>query len=115
VHPSAGFLILRLEDFYMARKPTYEELKREIAERKQVTEERNRIFNVSYDLFCIANTDGYFLDVNPAWEKTLGYKKERLLTTPFFNFLHPDDITKTVEKFKEVSRDEQTVDFETRS
>ena len=34
-------------------------------------EELDQFFNVSLDLKCIANTDGYFLRLNPAWERIL--------------------------------------------
>ncbi len=35
---------------------------------RQRTEELDRFFNVSLDLLGIANTQGYFLRLNPAWE-----------------------------------------------
>ena len=44
---------------------------------RQKTEELDQFFNVSLDLLCIANTDGYFLRLNPAWERILGYTPRR--------------------------------------
>ena len=44
---------------------------------RQKTEELDQFFNVSLDLLCIANTEGYFLRLNPVWEKVLGYSTRR--------------------------------------
>ena len=32
-------------------------------------EELDQFFSVTLDLLCIANTDGYFLRLNPSWER----------------------------------------------
>ena len=39
----------------------------------------------------IAGFDGYYKRVNPAFEQTLGYPSEELLSRPFLDFIHPDD------------------------
>jgi PAS domain S-box-containing protein len=64
---------------------------------RQRTEELDQFFNVNLDLLCIANTDGYFLRVNPAMERVLGYAREELTDRPFFDFVHPDDVNRTRE------------------
>src|SRR4029077_10264590 len=40
--------------------------------RKWAEEDLERLFTLSVDLLCVANFDGYFLRLNPAWERTLG-------------------------------------------
>ncbi len=36
------------------------------------------------------NEDGFFVDVNPTWLKTLGYERNDVLGKKFSDFLHPD-------------------------
>jgi len=50
---------------------------------RQKTEELDQFFNVSLDLLCVANTEGYFLRLNPAWERSLGYSREELMAKQF--------------------------------
>ncbi|MEO5802223.1 MAG: ATP-binding protein [Verrucomicrobiota bacterium] len=52
---------------------------------------RNRFFNLSIDLLAIADFDGYMLQLNPTWQKTLGYSEEELKSKPGLEFVHPDD------------------------
>ena len=86
----------------------------DITERKQAEREKRRILELSQDLFCIANVDGYFKYVNPAWTRTLGYKEEELLSRPLLEFVHPEDRTGTGEEVALLLEGNATVDFENR-
>jgi PAS domain S-box-containing protein len=62
---------------------------------RQKTEELDQFFNLSLELLCIANTDGYFLRLNPSWERILGHTREELMGKRFFDFIHPEDLDRT--------------------
>jgi PAS domain S-box-containing protein len=49
------------------------------------------LFEESPDLLCVANLDGYFLQVNPSWTRVLGWSATELLSRPSLDFVHPDD------------------------
>lgn len=46
---------------------------------------------LSLDLIATASFDGYFIKVNPAFTRTLGWEPEELLSRPLLDFVHPDD------------------------
>ncbi|MCJ2109189.1 PAS domain-containing protein [Methylobacterium sp. E-041] len=67
-------------------------------ERRQVVEakrERDRLFEMSRDLFGVATFDGYLTSINPAWSRQLGRSNEELLARPFAEIIHPDDLAAT--------------------
>lgn len=64
---------------------------RDITRRKRAEYERDRMFDYALDIYGIANFEGYFIQVNPAWERTLGWTAAELLARPYLEFVHPDD------------------------
>ncbi len=54
-------------------------------------------FNLSPDLLCIRGNDGYFRELNPVWQTTLGWTLEELRSRPWLDFVHPDDVAFTFE------------------
>ena len=59
--------------------------------------ERDRLFEMSRDLFGVATFDGYLTSINPAWSRQLGRPEQDLLTRPFSEIIHPDDLAATGE------------------
>jgi PAS domain S-box-containing protein len=80
----------------------------------QKTEELDKFFSMTLDLLCIASTDGYFLRLNPAWEKTLGFSLAELMSKRFLEFVHPDDVASTQDVMQVLANQSQVVDFSNR-
>ncbi|MFJ9897942.1 nitrate- and nitrite sensing domain-containing protein [Streptomyces sp. NPDC091280] len=74
---------------------TMESFTAALARRDKAERELAGIFHLSLDLLCIAGLDGYFKRVNPAFERTLGHSAETLLSTPWLEFVHPEDRART--------------------
>ncbi len=96
-------------------------ISRDISDRRQAeqalrekTEELDRYFTHSLDMFCIADTDGYFRRLNPQWETVLGYALNELEGRRFFDFVHPDDLEATLEAVTRLVRQEQVLNFTNR-
>jgi len=63
----------------------------DITDQKTFQEERDRFFDLSNDMLCISNFDGWFERVNPAWESAVGWTAEEMRSRPYLQFVHPDD------------------------
>ncbi len=83
-------------------------------ERRRAQEELDRFFTLSLDMFCIANFEGYFVRLNPAWERILGYKKGDLLSKPYIEFVHPGDWEATFAEAAKLTTGIDTISFENR-
>ena len=57
------------------------------------TQERDRLWNSSRDLFAVVGAEGANLSVNPAWNRLLGYEEDELVGRPFQDLVHPEDRT----------------------
>ena len=74
----------------------------------------DRFFEVSIDLLCFLNFNGYFKRLNPAWERTLGFTREELMSRPFIEFVHPDDRERTLKQNAAVRSGGKALGFENR-
>jgi PAS domain S-box-containing protein len=75
----------------------------DLAERRRAEQERDRFFALSLDLMVIAGFDGYFKQLNPAWEKTLGWTLDELKARPWVDFVHPDDVPATLAAARQIT------------
>jgi PAS domain S-box-containing protein len=73
-----------------------------------------RFFEVSIDMLCFLDFNGYFKRLNPAWERTLGFTRDELMSKPFIEFVHPEDRERTLRQNAEVRRGGQALGFENR-
>ena len=91
------------------------ELNATLAQRvEEKTRERDRIWNVSQDLLVVADRDGVWRTVNPAWTKTLGWSEAELLNRTSEWLEHPDDGGQTRSEVNKLIQGDLTVKFEGR-
>jgi PAS domain S-box-containing protein len=86
----------------------------DITARKEAETERDRFFEISLDILCIATPRGYFKRVNPAFARTLGWSEEELLSRPVLDFIHPEDIEATLTETDKLQQGIRTLHFENR-
>jgi PAS domain S-box-containing protein len=73
-----------------------------------------RFFDLSLDMLCFLDFSGRFKRLNPAWEATLGFTREELMSKPFIEFVHPDDRDRTLNQNRDVRSGGQARSFENR-
>ena len=95
-------------------RPLFVAIILDVTNRRRAEEERDRILNLSHELIYVAGFDGTFKYVNPAWERTLGYTQQELLSRPFLEFIHPDDHARSAAEIERLREGHETVGFENR-
>lgn len=107
-----GVALNRMLDALQETTITRDELEVTVKERVR---ELDDFFRLSVDLLCIADFQGRFLRVNPAFERTLGYQSGELTNRPFLDFVVPEDHDKTLKEFHLLTEtNTSTLDFENR-
>jgi PAS domain S-box-containing protein len=89
----------------------------DVTERKNAElelEQYFRLFLTSADLMGIADPQGAFKKVNPAFMATLGWKEEEILSRPFMEFVHPEDRESTAAEMARQGERGYSLDFENR-
>jgi PAS domain S-box-containing protein len=78
------------------------------------TLERDRIWNVSEDLLAVSNFEGYFLSMNPAWTRLLGWTEDEIKTMHVSELRHPDDAPHSIAGRVQLGQGVPTVRMENR-
>jgi PAS domain S-box-containing protein len=103
------------EERYRKLADQLAELNTTLAQRvEEKTRERDRIWNVSQDLLVVADRDGIWQTVNPAWTRTLGWSEAELLNRTSEWLEHPDDNGVARAQLRQLGARETTVRFESR-
>ncbi|MDD4097547.1 MAG: CHASE domain-containing protein, partial [Lentisphaeria bacterium] len=76
----------------------------DVTDQVKMEEEVTLYFNTSIDLFCIADSDGRFVRLNPQWREALGYRIEDMIGKRFLDLVHPEDVDATVAAFGKLLR-----------
>ncbi len=86
----------------------------DITERIRDQERRDQFFNASRDMLCLAGTDGYYRRINPAFETTLGFSTDELLSRPLIELVHSEDREATTDALQELNSGPGSIEFENR-
>lgn len=86
----------------------------DITERKRAEDERNRLFNLSADMLCVAGFDGCLKQVNPAWSSCLGWTAEELTSRPMIDYILPEDHEATRQMREQIHQGKTVRGFENR-
>ena len=76
--------------------------------------ERDRLFTLSRDLLCVCGFDAVFRQINPAFERVLGYTTAQLTSRPFIEFVLEEDQEPSREQFRRCVAGGEVVTFENR-
>lgn len=77
-------------------------------------EELDRLFENTPDMICVIEKDGSFVQVNPEWQRILGYQKDELNGRKFFEFIHPDDSFLSMKSFEKLTLNGNEISFTAR-
>ncbi|MEJ1715028.1 PAS domain-containing protein, partial [Escherichia coli] len=67
-----------------------------------IIDDASLFFNLSPDILCIFRFDGTFRTLNPAFTGILGWTVDEAMQKPWLEFIHPDDIEKTIQAAEEL-------------
>jgi PAS domain S-box-containing protein len=88
-----------------------ERLEEEVERR---TLERDRIWNVSEDLLAVSNFEGYFLSINPAWTRLLGWTEDEIKSMHVSELRHPEDAPPSIASRAQLAHGATSVRMENR-
>jgi PAS domain S-box-containing protein len=88
-----------------------ERLEEEVERR---TLERDRIWNVSEDLLAVSSFEGYFLSINPAWTRLLGWTEDEIKSMHISELRHPEDAPASIAGRAQLAHGATTVRMENR-
>lgn len=83
-------------------------------EQRRANTDRDRFFSLSLDMFVVVTPEGMLRRLNPAFYQALGYSQTELVGKSFVNLVHPDDLVRSQDAFRQVLAGQPIHDFENR-
>lgn len=71
-------------------------------------------FEMTPDLLCVANKEGFLIKINDAVVDKLGYTREELFERPVSAFIYPEDLELTLSKRQGLLKGNELINFENR-
>ncbi|NOZ46037.1 MAG: PAS domain S-box protein, partial [Chlorobi bacterium] len=107
---------MNIQPIYNAQNElvNYVSIINDVSNKKIISIERNRLFNLSLDMFCVVGFDGYFKQLNPACKSILGWTKDELMSKPCIEFVYPNDVEKTLKSRELLKKGIVVSNFENR-
>lgn len=78
------------------------ELEHEMEVRQRVESQYRRVVDSAQEVIVEIDRIGNFVFLNPAWESVTGYTVEEAMGRNFIEFVHPDDRTHRVTRFRQM-------------
>ncbi len=87
---------------------------RNLTENVKAEKEFNLFFDLVPDMIVIASSDGYFKKLNKSWETILGFTMDELMSRPYVEFIHPEDVEPTFSEVAKQLSGKSTIKFTNR-
>lgn len=101
----------RVANSYTALEQRVQERTRDLELAQQ---QLDQFFEMSPDLLCIADMEGRFVRINPAWHQVLGWSTSELTAKPYTDFVHPEDRHATDAQSAALASGAPVISFENR-
>ena len=86
-----------------------------VVERRRARDEIDRVFTLSHDMLAIVGFDGDFRRVNQSFGRTLGFNEHELLSIPYLQLIHPEDLNATYNELQRLASGASVKGFEVRT
>lgn len=86
-------------------------LEAQLARSQQVEADQRQINDRLPVLVATARSDGYYKEVNAAFERILGWSEQESLSRPFLDFIHPEDRAMAVETLARLESGDPAINF----
>lgn len=86
----------------------------DVSDQKKLKSQLDAFWNNSQDLMCINSLEGVFKQVNPKFYQIVGHGPTELASLSLLDIIHPEDRPVLIDTLKELSRKQQTKEFNAR-
>lgn len=84
---------------------------RDITKEYLQEKEIESFLNVNLEMLSVSDLQANFYKVNDKFEEVLGYLSEELIGQNYLSFIHPDDVTATLQALDELAENKKVTEF----